>query len=119
MKTSLITLAAAPTSAAAPSAADRAAVIHANAQATNAGNVGAAMALFAGEAEMVNPKGATVNGKGAIRGWTQRQVDRKHKIEIGNIQVSDSTVAWDGKVIANTKAEAVVKDGKVISWTFK
>ncbi len=96
--------------------------------AQNAGNVSAALALFADDAVLVNTRGAKFTGKESIRKFFQANVDHKVQAEVQNLspEVKRETVTLTDKYTTDFferwgigyvefKTDVVVREGKIRS----
>lgn len=108
---------------------DPAAVFTALADALNAGDVDAALALVADDAVLTFPDpGYVFTGKEEIRGWYEGLVAQNLHAEPSDFQIDGDRMTWSNKVsIDNWRAlgiapldytgEGTVQDGKIKSYT--
>lgn len=105
-------------------------VVGAYIDAYNAGDVDAAVALFADDAVITeHPMAQQAEGPDEIRALVVADIEQSDQggdsYEISNLQVTGSTTTWDhrwksdgGNVCTATGHEAVIEDGKIITWVF-
>lgn len=108
---------------------DPAAVFTTLADALNAGDVDAALALVADDAVLTFPDmGYVFTGKEEIRGWYEGLVAQNLHIEPSNLRVDGDKVTWSNQVWLDDyralgiaplgfTGEGVVQDGKIKSYT--
>jgi len=90
--------------------------------AINAGDVDAAIALFANEAVVTSGTGLTLKGKEEIRGYIEVLVANKIHAEVIKIESAGDKVTWTLKVTNKDSPagygalhEAIIQDGKIKS----
>jgi hypothetical protein len=99
--------------------------------AINAHDVDAALAFFADDAIVQFPNQPPPNvfrGKTEIRAWLQGDADQNIRVQTEQFEVAGDRMTWIGKVDVDDlrplgitiegPAEAVVQNGKIISFTF-
>ncbi len=99
---------------------DPVSVVHAFYDALNAGEVDRAMDLVGNDAKFITHPGV-FTGQAQVRDYWQAEVDRGARFELSDVQAEGDTVKWSlkgtsGPVAFETTVEAVVQDGKIVSY---
>jgi uncharacterized protein (TIGR02246 family) len=96
-------------------------------EAQNAGELDAALALWAEDGVIINTRGRKVAGKENLRKFIQTNISRKIKQEPQAIQTVGDKVTWINResnesyrklnvAPVQQNSEILVRDGKIISW---
>ena len=112
---------------------DPASAIKAETDAMNAGDVDAAVAMFAEDAvfRVTPPPSGTTGvfaGKQQLRAWFQQEVAEHIHLMVGGLEVAGERVTWTATLELDTfrmlgvgpvaqRGEAVVREGKIVSMT--
>ena len=108
------------------------AVVTALDEAVNAGRLEAALALFGDDAVVTFPSQPEPNrfaGKEQIRNWLQSDISEGIHVESSERQADGERVVWTGRISLAAwrergilpiegQAEAIVRDGQIVSFTY-
>ena len=104
---------------------DPAVTIQAYAEATNADDLDAVLALFTEESVIVNRTSTDMTGLDAIRNHHVTELLATASVTISNVVASSDTVTWDsvyvmedGVGLCGEGHSAIIADGKILTWTW-